>query len=219
MELLIPAKELLLRSWDFFSKFLFAIVIFVIGWIVAKLIKALVIRVLAVLRIDSIAEQIKIPEFLSKGGIKYSLSELIGIVIYWIILLGVLVSSLDILALTGVANLLDKILGYIPNVIGALIILVLGIFLSGFTGSIVNTAAANIGLSHAGTLSKVAKVAIILFAILIALEQLKIGAVLISAMSIVLAAIGLGLALAFGLGCKEIAGRFVSDLIEKLKRK
>jgi hypothetical protein len=106
-----------------------------------------------------------------------------------------------------------------PNVIGAVIILVLGMYLAAFASSIVRTTTANIGIAQSGVLGKVAQVAIIAFSILIALEQLRIGAVLVNAMSIVLATVGLGVALAFGMGCRDIAGRFVNDLIEKLKKK
>lgn len=219
MELFTPVKDLLLVGWNFFIKFLTAIIIFVIGWIVARLIKLLVIRVLKILRIDFVAEKAKIADFLSKGGIKYTLSEIIGVIIYWVILLGVLISSLNILALTGVSSLLDEILGYLPNVIGALIILILGTFISVFVASIVRATLANVGVAQANLLSKVSQVAIVVFAVIIALDQLKIGTVLISAMNIVLATIGLGLALAFGFGCKDVAAKFVSDLIEKIKKK
>ena len=219
MEIISPVRDLLLKGWGFLQNFLAAIVIFVIGWIVAKIIKEIIVRLLRALRLDSISEKIKIEEFLSKGGIKYTLSELIGVVIYWVILLGVLISALNLLKLTGVTDLLDRVLAYMPNVIGAVIILVLGMYLAAFVSSIVRAATVNIGIAQAGLLSKVAQVAIIAFSILIALEQLRIGAVLVNAMSIVLAAIGLGAALAFGMGCRDAAGRFVNDLIEKLKKK
>jgi hypothetical protein len=219
MELFVPVRELVVRSWDFFLKFLTAILIFVIGWMVAKLIRTVVLRVLKALRVDSIADQVKITDFLSKGGIKYPLSEIIAMVIYWILILGVLVSSLNILALTGVSDLLDKVLAYLPNVIGALIILILGIFISVFVGAIVRTTTSNLGLNQADLLGKITQVVILVFVVIITLDQLQIGAVLVSAMNIVLATIGLGLVLAFGLGCKDIAARFVSDLIEKMKSK
>jgi hypothetical protein len=219
MEMISPVKDLLLKGWGFLQNFLAAIVIFVIGWIVARIIKEIIVRLLRALRLDSISEQVKIEQFLFKGGIKYTLSELIGVVIYWVILLGVLISALNLLQLTGVTGLLDRVLGYMPNVIGAVIILVLGMYLAAFVSAIVRTTTANIGIAQAGLLGKVAQVAIIAFSILIALEQLRIGAILINAMSIVLAAIGLGAALAFGMGCKDAAGRFVNDLIDKLKKK
>ncbi|MFA4984217.1 MAG: hypothetical protein WC559_02755 [Candidatus Omnitrophota bacterium] len=219
MDLFMPQKDLLLRSWDFFLKLIAAIVIFVIGWLVAKLIKAAVVKVLKVLKLDSIAEQLKISDFLSKGGIKYTLSEIIGVVIYWIFLLGVLISSLNVLELTGVSGLLDRLLFYVPNVIGAMIILIVGIFVATFVASVARTAAVNAGLSQAEMLGKLIQAVVVIFTVIIVLDELRVGAVLISAMNIILASIGLAVALAFGLGCKEIAAKYVSELIDKFKSK
>ncbi len=219
MELFMPQRELLLRSWDFFLKLLAAIVVFVIGWLVAKLLKMVIVKVLKAVKLDAIAEQLKIADFLSKGGVKYTLSEIIGVVIYWILMLGVLISSLNILELTGISDLLDRILLYVPSVIGALIILVVGIFIASFVASVVRTAAVNAGLAQSDILSKLAQAVIIVFTIVIALDELRIGAILVSAMNIVLGTIGLGLALAFGLGCKDIAAKFVSELVDKFKSK
>ena len=219
MELFMPQKELLLRSWDFFLKLLVAIIIFVIGWLVAKLIKTLLVKVLKTIRLDSVAEQLKIDDFLAKGGVKYTLSEIIGVVVYWILMLGVLISSLNMMELTGISGLLDRVLLYVPSVIAALIIMVVGVFIATFVASIIRTAAVNAGLSQSDMLGKTAQAVILVFVTIIALDELKIGAVLVSAMNIILAALGLGLALAFGLGCKEIAGKFVAELIDKFKSK
>ena len=219
MLLFAPVKDLLLRSWDLSLRFLTAVVIFVAGWLVATLIKAALVKVLKTLRLDSISEQARIAEFLSKGGIKHTLSEIIGMILYWVIIVGVLISSLNILALTGVSDLLDRILRYLPNVLGAMIVLILGALVSALVASIVRTAAANVGFAQANLLSKVAQVAIIVFAVLIALDALHIARILLSAMNIILGSIGLALALAFGLGCKDIAADFASNLIEKLKKK
>jgi hypothetical protein len=217
--LFVPVKELLLRALGYLGNFLIAVIVFVVGWIVARIIRTLVVKLLKILKIDSIAEQAKIAEFLSKGGLKYTLSEIIGIIIYWVILLGVLISSLNILSLVGVSNLLDRLLGYLPNVISALFVLLLGTALSSFVSSIVRTAVANVGIGQVNLLSRVAQIAILVFTVVIVLDLLKIGAVLIAAMNIVLASLGLAFALAFGLGCREIAGKFVAELVEKIKKK
>ena len=219
MVLFAPIQELLRRSWGKFIDFVIALLVFVIGWLVAKLIRAVVVKVLKACRVDSIAEQMKVGEFLAKGGVKYNVSELTGMVIYWIIIVGVLISSLNVLNLQGVTGLLDRILGYLPHVMGAVIILVLGALISTLVASVVRTATANVGFAQSGILGKVAQVAIVVFTILIALEALNIGKILTSAMNIVLGAIGLGVALAFGLGCKDIAADFVADIIAKLKKK
>lgn len=219
MVLFAPLKELISRSLSFFVNFLSAAVVFAIGWLVAKFIKSLVVRVLKALRIDSISEQVKLTEFLSKGGIKHTLSEVAGIIVYWILMVGVLISSLNLLALTGVSALLNRILGYVPGILGAVIILVVGGLVSTLLSSIVRTATANLGISRSDLLGKITQTGIMLFAVLIALDQLNIARVLISAINIILGAIGLAAALAFGLGCRDIAAKYTEEVIDKIKSK
>jgi len=219
MLLFAPVKDLLLRSWDLSLRFLTAVVVFVAGWLIAALIKTALVKVLKTLRLDSISEQAKIADFLAKGGMKYTLSEIIGVILYWVIIVGVLISSLNILALTGVSDLLDRILRYLPNVMGAMIVLILGALVSALVASIIRTATANVGFAQANLLSKVAQVAIVIFAVLIALDALHIATILLSAMNIVLGSIGLALALAFGIGCKGMAADFMSGLSDRLKKK
>jgi small-conductance mechanosensitive channel len=86
--------------------------------------------------------------------------------------------------------------------------------------NIVLTAANNAGLGQGKLLGKVVEVVIVLFAIFVALEQLNIGIRITElTLAILLGSLGLGLALAFGLGCRDIAGKFVSDFVDKLKKK
>jgi len=217
MDAITPLKELLVRGWSFLVQFLTAVLVFVVGWLVAKLIMVLITKMLKAMRIDSIAEETKIAEFLRKGGIRYTLSELFGVIIYWVIILGVLISALDLMALVGVSNLLDKILLYLPNVIGAIIILILGIFIASFVATIIRAISANVGVNQANMLSKIAQIAIIIFTVIIALDELKIGAAIVSAMNIILGTIGLALGLAFGLGSKDVAGKLISEWVDKLK--
>ena len=219
MDAITPLKDLLARGWFFLVNFLTALVVFIIGWLVAKLIMALVTKMLKAIRIDAIAEETKVADFLRKGGIKYTLSELFGVIIYWIIILGVLISALDIMALIGVSTLLDKILAYLPSVIGAIIILILGIFISSFVATIIRAMTANVGVTQANMLAKIAQIAIVIFTVIIALDELKIGTVIVSAMNIVLGTVGLALGLAFGLGAKDVAGKLVGEWVDKLKNK
>lgn len=218
--LLEPAKSILKQAGNFISSLIGMILILVIGWLIAKLVQNVIARLLKLMRLDSIADQIGANNILAKGGIKYTLSELLGVLCYWIVILVTLTVSVNAIGLTAVADLLNRVILYVPNIIAAIFILVLGIFCATFLGSIIQTSAANAGLSQAKLLSKLAEVIIVVFAIAIALEQLGIGALVIGlAVNIIFASIGLGLALAFGLGCKDIAGKYVSEIIEKLKPK
>jgi len=218
--LIEPAKTVLSQIGTFLSNLLLVIIILIIGWVVAKLIKALVVKVLRSLKFDDLSEKVKLDGILAKGGIKYSLSELIGVICYWLALLVTFVVAINAIGLTIAADLLNRIVLYVPNIIAAIFILILGMFVSVLLSNIVQTAASNAGLFQAKFLGKVAEIVVIVFAVAITMEQLGIGAKIIElVISIIVASLGLSFALAFGLGCKDMAARFLADFIEKLKTK
>ncbi|MBU1726409.1 MAG: hypothetical protein KJ880_02125 [Candidatus Omnitrophica bacterium] len=218
--LLEPARIVLSQMGQFLMGLLLVLVILVIGWVISKVIKTVVTKVLRAIKLDELSDKIELDDVLAKGGISYSLSELIGVVCYWFSLLVFLMIAINAIGLTIAADLLNKVVLFVPHVIAAIFIMICGIFVGTILRNIVQTAASNAGLVQAKVLSKAAEIVIIVFAVFIALEQLNIG-ISISQMtiSIVLGTIGLGLALAFGLGCKDIAARFVSEFLEKIKYK
>ena len=215
-----PAKTVMTQISQFVINLLLVFVILIIGWIISKALKLLVIKVLKSIKLDEFSERIELGNLLSKGGISYKLSDLVGIIFYWLGLLVTFVVAVNAIGLTIAADLLNKVVLYVPNIIAAIFILVLGMFIATMLRNIVQTAATNAGLSQAKLLSKLVEVIVVIFAVTIALEQLGIATRIIELMiSIVLASLGLGLALAFGFGCQDIAKRFVNDLIEQLKSK
>ncbi len=218
--LLEPAKTVLAQIGQFLISTLLVIIILIIGWLISKLIKTVVTKALRAIKVDELSDRIEFDQMLQKGGISYSLSELVGVMCYWIALLVTFMVAINAVGLTIAADLLNKVVLYIPNVIAALFILILGMFFATLLRNIVKTAANNAGISHAQLFSKLVEVIVILFSIVIALEQLNIAIQITQVtLAIILGAIGLGLALAFGLGCRDIAGRAVNDFIEKLKKK
>lgn len=218
--LLEPARTILTQIGQFLVNVLLVIIILIVGWIISKIIKNLVTRLLRIIKIDDISDRIELDSLLAKGGITYSLSELIGVICYWLALLITFVVAVNAIGLTIAADLLNKIVLYIPNVIAAIFILILGMFVATLLRNIVKTAANNAGLTQSNLLGKIVEIVIMVFAIAIALEQLNIGAkVMELTISIVLGAFGLGFALAFGLGCKDIVAKSVAEFLEKLKKK
>lgn len=216
-----PAKALLVQAGNFVSSLCAIILILLVGWIIARIIKNVVVRLLDVLQLDSFVEKVGVDKILAKGGIKYSISELIGVLSYWIIMLIALVIAISAVNLNGqAASLLNTIVLYIPRVISAIFILVVGIFFASFVNAAVQTAAANIGVEQAGLLARLSQFIIIIFTIDIALKQLMIdiGAIE-NAVLIILSSLGLAFALAFGLGCKDIAGRLTQEFLDKLRSK
>lgn len=219
MVLLEPAKQLLLQMAQFVWRIFAILVILLAGWLIARVVKAVITKALRAVQLDKFSDWIELDSLLAKGGIQYSLSELIGAVSYWIILLITFVVTLSAANLIP-ETLLDRMISYIPNVVSGIFILILGMFVATLLRNIVQTAANNAGLAYSTFLSKFTEVVVIAFAVLMTLEQIKIG-IRVSeiTLGIILGTVGLAAALAFGLGCKDIAARYMNDWIEKLKKK
>ena len=218
--LLEPAKTVFSQIGQFFVNVLLVIIILIIGWVIAKIIRTLVTKVLRIIKLDQLSDRVELDNMLARGGISYSLSELLGVICYWLALLVTFVVAINAVGLTIAADLLNRIVLYVPNIIAAIFILILGMFVATLLSNIIKTAANNAGLSQTKLLSKVVEIVVVIFTIAIALEQLGIAAKIIELIiSIVLASIGLSVALAFGLGCRDMAAKFISDLIDSLKSK
>ena len=214
-----PVKAMLIRISGYVPVLLGALLIIVIGWLIAKVLEIIVVRVLRIIKLDMASEKAGIAKVLAQGDIRVSLPELLGGIIYWLVILITAVTALNAMNLTVAAELLSRLVAYIPNIIAAIFVLVLGSFLATLVGTVVRTAASNARLTNAKTLGKITQTVLVIFAIAVAVEQLKIATELIAMLVyIILAAIGLGLALAFGLGCKDIAAKTMQDVLNKLKK-
>lgn len=215
-----PVKEMLVRIAGFLPVLLGVLVILIVGWIVAGILRNVVIKVLKLIQLDTASEKSGLGDVLRRGGIRQTLSELIGVLIYWLVMLMVFMTALNALGMTVAASLLDKVILYIPNVIAAVFIMALGIFFSSMVGTIVRTAASNAGITQAKFLGQFTQTIIMIFTAIITLEQLNIASsVLTFAINIILASLGLGMAIAIGLGSKDIAGKMVQDFVSKVKGK
>ena len=215
-----PVAEMLGRIAGFLPTLLGVLIILIVGWIIAGMLKSLVVKVLKLIQLDTASEKAGLGDVLRRGGIKQTLSELIGVLIYWFIMLMVFMTALNALGMTVAASLLDKVILYIPNVIAGVFILALGIFFSSMIGTVVRTASSNAGIQQAKFLGQLTQTLIMIFASIITLEQLNIASsVLNFAINIILASFGLALAIAVGLGSKDIAGKMIQDLVNKVKSK
>lgn len=218
--LLEPARVFLSQIGQFVLKCVGVALILLAGWLISRGIKAVIVKVLRGINIDRLSDTIGLENILEKGGISYSFSELIGEIVYWLLMLVTFMVAFNAVGLTVAAGLLDRIIAYVPNIVLAIFILVLGMFVATLLKNAVLAAVNNAGLTQGKILGKVVEGVVIAFAIFVSLEQLQIGIRITQiTISIVLGSMGLGLALAFGLGCKDIAGKFMADFIEKLKKK
>lgn len=215
-----PARTVLAQIGQFVASALLVIVLLLIGLIVSGIVKTLVTKVLKAVKLDELSDAVKLDNLLAKGGIGYSLSELIGIIFYWLAILVTIMVAVNAIGLTVAADLLNRVVLYIPNVIAAIFILILGAFVATVLSNITQAGALNAGIGQSKLLGKIVQVAVLIFAVAIALEQLKIGSRVIElTVGIVLASIGLASAIAFGFGCKDIAEKSLRDFLDNLKSK
>ena len=215
-----PVREMLSRVAVFLPTLIGVLVILIVGWIIAGILKSMVVKVLKLIQLDTASEKSGLGDVLRRGGIKQTVAELIGVLIYWLVMLLVFMTALNALGMTVAAALLDKVILYIPNVIAAIFIMALGIFFASMIGTIVRTASGNAGISQAKFLGQLTQVVIMVFTVVVTLEQLNIATtVLTFALNIILGSIGLAMALAVGIGSKDIAGKLMQELVDKIKGK
>ncbi len=218
--IVVPGKAVLTQIGLFVGNLLLVLFLILVGWLISKfIIKVGVTRLLKIVKVDDLSKRIELDRIFSKGGINSSLSDLIGDICYWVSLLITFVVALNAIGLSVAADLLQRIVLYVPNIIAAIFILIVGMFAAVILRNVVKTSASNVGISQVNFLSKLAETVVIVFAIAIALEQLQIGAKIVElTVSIVLGSLGLGFALAFGLGCKDIVGKSVDNFVDKFKK-
>lgn len=208
------------RITSFLPELLGAVIIFVAGWIGARLVRLAVLKFLKLVRFDSATEKARIQEFLQKGEIGKSPSEIIGVLVYWFIMILVIIASLDALGLPIVSDLLNQIFLYIPNVVAAIIVIILGMLVGNLLAAVVRTTASNAGLSVADGLGKLALYGILFFAGSIALNQLGVGEQIVAAAFIIaFGAAALTLSLAFGLGGRDVAAQYLREWLKKVDDK
>ncbi|MEE8250657.1 MAG: hypothetical protein V3R24_02860 [Gemmatimonadales bacterium] len=202
---------------DSLPRILAAIVILLAGWIVAKIAKMAVGRGLKLVRFPVLADKAGIDDFLKKGGVKYSATDMLAVLVYWLMMLIVLVIAVNVLGLEGASQLLQQILLYIPNIIVAVVVITVGLYAASFVAALVRTAAANAGIEEAGVVAALARYALIIFTFAIALVQLKIGEEIVAnGFLILFGAACLAAALAVGLGARETVAKYLRDRFGKM---
>lgn len=204
------------KAAEFLPSFLGALIILLIGWVIAKVVKWSVAKILKALKFDSIIEKAGVDKFLVKGGIEKSGSKLMANLFYWIIMLTVLVTFFSTLGLDVVSNLLNSVILYIPNIIISCVLLVVGMYLAKFVSTLVVAALKNGNVENAETFGKVAQGAVMFFVGAIVLTQLGIGeAIITTIVQMTLGGLALALAIAFGFGARDWAGGVVNNFVGK----
>ena len=197
---------------------LFSIAIIVLGWALCNIIKRIVVRLLRLCQFDALAERAGIQQALERGGIKQSASDILGLLVFWFLFLIAIVTTLETLNLSGATDTLHTIYLYIPKIVAALVVLILGLYFANFLESVTRTSCANAGLEQAGSIGRAAYIGTVVFVVAGIFEILDIASeIVIWAFILVFGAVCLALALAFGLGGRDVAARSLEKWFEQKK--
>lgn len=203
----------------FFPKLLAVIVILFFGWICAKIACVGVKRILDLTHFDKFADKSGIEAFMQHSEFNLTLSGVISMVVYWLVILLFIITGANTLGLSEVAQMLHHLANYLPKIIIAILVLIFGTLLARFINRLVFAWLHGIKFEGALAISTSAEYAIQIFALFVALEQLDIATQLITALFvIVFGAVFLALAIAFGLGGKDWAAKIIDDINSRPKK-
>ena len=190
-----------------------ALVLVLLGFVVAKLLDTLLSKLLAKLGLDRLMSGTGLTKMLARVGVHVPISTLIGKIMYWFVLLVFLVSAAQSLGLERVSATLDMLAAYLPKVLGAALVLLAGVLLAQLVNGLVRGAAEGIGLEYAAGVGRLAQGLIILISISVAISQLEVKTDLLNHVIVIgLITVGLAVALAMGLGSREIAGQIIAGI-------
>lgn len=210
---LLNLNSLFTKTLNPLLNILYILIAVAIGVGLARLIQGLVTWIFKALKLDDLIDTIKLTPFLEKADIKRAPSKLLGDLAYWLSIYFLIMGVAMVLGLP-VFEMLDKTFSYAGVILLAALTLSLGSFLAMVLGGLVYLITSSLGISGAKTISKIIQYATIIFAFLLALEQLGIASeTLAPHLGVIIGALGLAAAIAFGLGCKDIMADFVSNLI------
>ena len=204
-----PVQSFLTQAGEIFPKILLAIVILILGWLLAKLVRFVVVKGLRAINFNVLTEKAGLDGFLRQGGGETDTTGILGLLVYWLIILTALLVASNSVGLAAVTDLIGRIVLFVPRVIVAVVILAFGAYFARFIGMTVTTYCKNLDMPDAALLGRLAMYAIVVFVAMIAIDHLGLGDIIRQTFLVILIGVALALALAFGLGGQKRAAEFL----------
>src|SRR3989339_1228531 len=203
---------------QFTPKLVIAIIFFAVGWVLGAVIARALEQVFSALKVDNLLKSIGIDGFFRKAGMNLNSGYFIGQVVKWFIIVVFLIPSLDLVGLNSIKDFLQNdVLGFLPRVIVAALILIITTIVADALSKAVSASARTMNLTSANMLGAVAKYAVWIFAFIIALGQLGVADYYMSVLFTgIIAMVSIGGALAFGLGGRDAAAKFIAKVSEEV---
>ena len=218
--LFTSASTLLTKVAGLLPNLLGAFFLLILGWLVAKLCRGMTRKLLKWTRFEQVLDKSRIKETFETVGITTGIGDVISLVVFWTIFLIFMVSASEVLGLSVVLSTLNILILYIPNIIAAITIIVLSLFLAHFLKDFIAAGLSQINLIYAQPLARFVEILIIIFGLVAAMTQLGFDIGILKAnMTIIIGGFVAVVALSLGLGAKTVvqnllAGYYVRQLFE-----
>ena len=201
---------------DLVPALLGALVILFAGYLLARLAENVVDRLLRRMHLNRLLERGGVMEAVERSGSHLNPTRVLANLVFWLVMFAVILVAANALGLEGLANVFSELVSYIPSVIAAIVIILVGIVLGGFVSGLIMASA---GALHGGpALARLGRGGVILLAIFMALQELGIATdIVVIAFAIVFGAIALALALSFGLGNRDLAGEVTREWYQRYR--
>lgn len=205
-----PLKELFVKLTTFVPNMLAMLLILLLGFIVARIVRLVLVKFLSAVNFDPWSDRMGFTRLMRKGDVWSKPSLVVSNMAFWLLVIITLLAGLYALQIDAMRQMVVSIIGYVPQLLSAIMILVIGYVLSEFISRAILIAAANSGLHYAKALSKAVNTLLLVLIVAMVLEQLKIApTVVLAAFSIVFGGVVIALAIAFGVGGIPAARRMI----------
>ncbi|HWZ59403.1 MAG TPA: hypothetical protein VNW46_10550 [Gemmatimonadaceae bacterium] len=192
------------------------LVILFAGYLLASLLERFTVRLLRRVRLNAALERGGVMEAVERGGAHFDPTRVLAHIVFWVVMFAVLLVAADAVGLESLATVFSQLVSYIPSLIAAIVILVVGNVLGAFVGGLIMATGG--GLWGGPWLARVGRAGVILLAVFMALQELGVATEIVTtAFAILFGAVALALALAFGLGNRELAGEVTRAWYERYR--
>ena len=214
--ILEPMKEVFSKFKEFAPNILAAMTILLVGILVARIMKAVLLRFLRAIKFDSWSDRMGLTVVMRKGDLWEKPSVAVGSIVFWLLLIVSLLTGLSALKIHAIDNLVALFFLYLPRAFSAVLILVFGYIIAGFIGRAVLIRAVNSGYHYAKLLAEAVRLLLTVLILAMALEQLRVApGIVVAAFSIIFGGIVLALAVSFGVGGIDAARRMIEKKEEE----
>ncbi len=213
------AREFWTSVGSYLPKVLGALLLVIIALVVAKLLQSLVEKVLTVLKVNKLTKNKQVAKTLKIAEVSVDVVSIVGRTVFWLVIIIFALTIADVLGLSAMKDVINNLVGYLPNVLAGAIVLTVTIAGARLVRDVIAASLARMRIDYAHTVATVAFYVIVVFGSLMTLDQLGFDTTILSAnVTLIVAGFVLAFALAFGLGGRDVAGRMVESAYTNLKK-